>query len=399
MSNNEPTPEAVPNDGASAVRVLLAETRGWGSVQARSDDDAEQQRAERTCRLLERQLVDVLAAEHLVVLSGLGTSRAVRNPDGTALAPTMAELWSEAAELQSFDAAVEESGYRPDVQGEDIEALLSRCQMSQELGVSGSVGAFLTAAETLIVGRCRFLRADSDLSVHEAFLRRIARRSTRLPRTQLFTTNYDLAYETAAARTEFVVIDGFSYTSPSRFNGTLFEYDLVRRGDQSEPLAYIPNLFHLYKLHGSVSWEQKDGEILRAGEPEHPVLIYPRQSKYELSYNRPFLEAMSRFQFALRRPNTALLVVGFGFNDHHLNEPILNAVRSNIGLRIAVVGPHLETSQNRVTLEFQRLIAAGDARLTMLNMTFEELVPRLPDLVPVSEAERHDARFERPAGS
>jgi homogentisate 1,2-dioxygenase len=56
--------------------------------------------------------------------------------------------------------------------------------------------------------------------------------------------------------------------------------------------------------------------------PKSTVLVYPRNTKYELAFEQPYIEMMSAFQAAIRQPETALLVVGFGFNDNHLAEPI-----------------------------------------------------------------------------
>ena len=90
--------------------------------------------------------------------------------------------------------------------------------------------------------------------MHEAFLRRIARRPARLPRTQLYTTNYDLAFETAASRTGFAVIDGFSHTAPQRFDSGYFDVDLALRDRQraASAVEWMPNVLQLLKLHGSV---------------------------------------------------------------------------------------------------------------------------------------------------
>ena len=58
-------------------------------------------------------------------------------------------------------------------------------------------------------------------------------------------------------------------------------------------------------------------------EPAKTLDDYPRYSKFESSFDQPFIELMSRFQLSLREPNTGLIVVGFGFNDHHMAEPIM----------------------------------------------------------------------------
>jgi hypothetical protein len=102
---------------------------------------------------------------------------------------------------------------------------------------------------------------------------------------------------------------------------------------------------------------------------------------------------MGRFQTALRRPDTALLVVGSGLVDRHLLEPLLAAVRSNVRLSVLVASPDLADSDREHAHTFRDYISRGDRRLTLLTARFDELVRVLPDLVPPSETERHEQRM------
>ena len=47
-------------------------------------------------------------------------------------------------------------------------------------------------------------------------------------------------------------------------------------------------------------------------------MIYPKDSKYESSYEQPFFEMMARFQQSLRKENVMLVCIGFSFNDKHI---------------------------------------------------------------------------------
>lgn len=307
----------------------------------------------------------------------------------------MPDLWEavKAAAGDGFSTILEKVRYTTPPAGDNIELLLSRCQLSQHLQPDTGVAAFVQQAEALIVAKCRFITEDIGLPHHESFLRKIGRRPTRLPRTKLFTTNYDLCFETAASRIGFVVVDGFSHALPQYFDGVHFGYDFVRREEGREIPDYIPNVFHLYKMHGSVDWERAATRIVRSRDPGRPLIIYPRDTKFESSYEQPFIETISRFQMSLRQRNTGLLVVGFGFNDLHLTEPIMAAVRSNVALRAVMVAPTLEKSTNAAIKTLSALITAGDTRLTMLEGRFEDVVPVLPTLVAATEQEQHSARL------
>jgi hypothetical protein len=341
------------------------------------------------------RLAEILLSENLVVLSGLGTSLCLNTPM-VRRAPTMGDLWHAVESFEDFKIIVKKVQHDP--LSLNIEDLLSRCQLYNSLYRDPQVQAFITASERHIKDSCSFVSVGEQLKVHELFLRKSARRSIRQPRLKLFTTNYDRCFEVAASNSGFVVVDGFSHSTPQVFDGHYFSYDLVKRGLDGESPTFIPNVFHLYKLHGSVDWDIKlDGRVVR-GETDAPAMVYPRAGKFESSYQQPFFEMMSRFQSALRMANTGLLVIGYGFSDKHINEPILSALRSNVGLKFAVVDPVLPDQRNHVHKAIIQLVDEGDVRLTAISARFEHLVEHLPDLNHITEEEIHQARNRRLLG-
>ena len=368
-----------------------------------------------------RALSDVMRCSKLVVLAGLGTSLCVQPVFANGpKAPTMADLWQQISGKQDAVAvAVTPNG--PNFQEllalvghppakTDIEALMSRCRLAESF-LTGSqkedVTKFVALAEAHIIAATNFLAHNHPLPVHTEFLRRSARRPQRKSRMKVFTTNYDRCYEEAGRQGRYVVVDGFSHTVPPTFDAIHFSYETVRRLGDTESFDPIPNCFHLYKLHGSVDWQRQEpsGEITKWTAGGKPVLIYPRNSKYELAFEQPYLEMIGAFQTAVREPDIGLLVVGFGFNDNHLAEPIMSAIRSNLSMKAVVVSPGLapwndgvnqglgECANNKYLGQLQSLAAAGDARITLLNCGFEQMVPFVPDLAAETDLERHVARL------
>jgi hypothetical protein len=377
----------------AALRFRSACTESeWKEVPTGLGDDGVRQTAR-------KHLSDLLLSENLVVVTGLGTSLCLRDTQGHRLAPLMSDLWNRGnvivgGRIEQLAAAVK---YVPAEQGGskqwNIEELLSHCHLAHRYAPDPNVAAFVERMESDIAGLCRFTNRARDFNSHEDFLRRVARRSARKPRMKLFTTNYDKAFEAAAARSRFVVIDGFSHSIPQEFDGSFFGYDIVRRENSEGSPNYIEGVFHLYKLHGSVDWERHGSVIQKNEGATNRVMIYPRDSKFASSYEQPHLEMMSRFMDALRQPNTGLLVVGFGFADRHLTGPIIAALRSNVSLKAMVVTPDLETRTQDANAkdEFRqlRLLSdAGDPRLGLLNGTFESLVTLIPDLVADTEEQQ-----------
>lgn len=368
-----------------------------------------------------RALSDVVRCSNLVVLAGLGTSLCVQPVFANgSKAPTMANLWQQIGALQDA-AAVAVNPNGPNFQEllavvghppakTDIEALMSRCRLAESFltgATKDEVTKFVALAEAHIIAATNFVVFNHPLPVHAEFLRRAARRPQRKSRMKVFTTNYDRCYEEAGRQGRYVVVDGFSHTVPPTFDAIHFSYETVRRLGDTESFDPIPNCFHLYKLHGSVDWQRQEpsGEITKWTAVGKPVLIYPRNSKYELAFEQPYLEMIGAFQTAVREQDTGLLVVGFGFNDNHLAEPIMSAIRSNLSMKIVVVSPGLapwnnganqglgECGSNKYLGQLKSLAAAGDARITLLNCGFEEMVQFVPDLVAETDLERHVARL------
>lgn len=402
MSDVVVEPNDAPVEPPRTAEVLSGFTGGDWQVLSAPEGATEDVKAATTTAsaAFREELGLIVGAETLIVLAGSGASRGLTQHDPEAgQAPTMADLWTAVSELEEF-ATIKDKLDSELIGRQNLEHVLSDAQARQTLNPDDEdLASFVTAAEEIVLDRCSFVTDGTDVRSHEIFLRKVARRSTRLQRTQVFTTNYDLTFEAAAHRTRFNVIDGFGYAGRD-FDGGSFDLDYVRRSP-NEQLALEPSVFHLLKLHGSVDWDA-EGDAVRkvSGKPKSPVLIYPSAAKYQLSYQQPYLEFMSRFQIALRQPDVGLVVVGYGFNDDHLNAPIEAAIRSNVGLRAVVVTPGARADDRADSIDWiEDLIERGDRRLTMFTGTFEELVQILPDIPPREERDAHTERVSQRRGS
>lgn len=175
---------------------------------------------------------------------------------------------------------------------------------------------------------------------HIDFLNKITARKNNDPRVQIFTTNYDTLFEQAGNKAGFVIIDGFSFSQPRQFSGRWFDLDIVNREKTrlKQEESFIQKVFHLYKLHGSLTWEKNcNGEIEQKNNPTNPLMIYPSSEKYESSYEQPYFEMMSRFQQALRKEETLLIIIGLSLADKHLKNVILEAVEQNPSFQLVLV--------------------------------------------------------------
>lgn len=297
----------------------------------------------------------------------------------------------------------------------DIELLLSLCDSSLSVGNlsdqrKNQVERFLERAKKIILGKTNFTDKIQDVTdwiSHDKFIRAVARRSAQQQRLKIFTTNYDLAFEQSASNVGFVVIDGFEFTNPSFFNPMWFNYDIVnRRHSRNSEGAYIPNVMHLYKMHGSVDWRRVNGRVQKLGVESNkgePVFIYPSSSKYQTSYDSPYLDMMTSFLEMLKQPRTAVLCLGFGFNDKHINNALTMALRTNpeFMLMVATKEPFNENASFNRDIR-QLLLAAvnqGDGRIAIVDSTFEQFSKLLPERRSTTPEDELFKAFEKIAAN
>jgi len=175
----------------------------------------------------------------------------------------------------------------------------------------------------------------TDLRVHEAFLRRVARRSTRQPRTKIFTTNYDLLVEQALEENRVPYFDGFVGARRTFFDSYAMEED-----------ALPPRWARLWKLHGSINWRQDETGMVSRGEKvegdEHGV-IHPSHLKYDESRRMPYVAMIDRLRSFLKQPSSVLIVCGYSFRDYHLNANLTEGLQGNsTAMTFALVHGSLE---------------------------------------------------------
>ena len=278
--------------------------------------------------------------KHLVILAAAGASL----DNGSNKGETRNGLWKSGRDTikQLYKGLLPcDNKLRRIVNDKDIEAFLSHILLVEKISEekASQLKPLREQLEKIIRNACQ-LELDSSNAPHKTFLDKITARKASEPRVQLFTTNYDTLFEQAAQEGGYAVIDGFSFTSPRTFSGRYFDYDIVQRERTrlKDEESFVSKVFHLYKMHGSLTWERTEqGRIQQVNSTESPLIVYPASDKYESSYEQPYFEMMSRFQQALRRENTLLIVIGFGFRDKHIQNVILEAVNQNPSFQLVIV--------------------------------------------------------------
>lgn len=357
--------------------------------------DKEQERATKAARdTLKETMLTSLQMQHIVVLAGSGTSL------GPVGGPSMKDLWDAAIGKPPSTEATKTAkkiNYDLKTLTPNIEEFLSKSEAFLQVKDDKDVKSFVNSSKKVILEKCSSFLNVEKLEAHKIFLHRLSRRRVRDPRLKVFTTNYDLCFERATSELGGVVIDGFSFTAPRHYDPRYFGYDIIRRPRASEDQGnYLEGVFLLYKLHGSVNWARYANGLIQEKtnpSPDEACLIYPARGKYQQSFLQPHLESMSQYLAALREPNTCLFAIGFGFNDDHLSEPLLAAVRSNPHLRLVIADPGIinrereGTKANRYWQDFFTLAKDGED-VWFVNASFQDFAKLVPDLKSLSPADK-----------
>lgn len=141
---------------------------------------------------------------------------------------------------------------------------------------------------------------------------------------EIFTTNYDLLIEEALESLEIPYFDGFVGAKRSFFDLRAVEGNLIPK-----------HWTRLWKIHGSINWFQEDvnsqKKVFRTSEIKKDAshLIYPSHLKYEQSRKMPYLALIDQLNKFIRQKSSLLIIAGYSFNDEHLNDTIVNALRAN----------------------------------------------------------------------
>lgn len=170
-----------------------------------------------------------------------------------------------------------------------------------------------------------------------SFLLSFASRTASRERLNVFTTNYDRLAEYGCDLVGLRTIDRFVGTLTPLFRSSRIAVDMHYNppGIRGEP-RYLEGVVRLTKLHGSLDWRFENKQLKRygipfgaptnhsdfSGDPLNSIMIYPNPAKDVETLLFPYAELFRDFSSALCRPNSALVIYGYGFGDDHINRVI-----------------------------------------------------------------------------
>jgi len=166
---------------------------------------------------------------------------------------------------------------------------------------------------------------------HHAFAK-WTRNTTRRCPVEIFTTNYDVLFETSFDELRVPHFDGFigsqyAYYSP----------ETVENDDLLPSTSWV----RLWKLHGSVSWTiekvRAERRITRGKPDGRGEMILPSHRKYDESRKQPYRSLMDRLIRLLARQDSLLVSCGFSFGDQHINAAVLDAVEQHPRTHVCIL--------------------------------------------------------------
>lgn len=317
-----------------------------------SDEDVKD--TDKLRKHIEPWLTAVFQSEHLSLLLGSGFTSGIASASGGKAASMAKCKWTNNLDFkEKVDEFAKQMAKACGRGAANIEdQIRAAMQLEAGLTVMGDEHAALWKTEidrqlkrfmdSILDSERSILYADTDKKqtaddLLVSFLLSFASRTATRERLNLFTTNYDRLIEYGCDLAGLHVIDRFVGALSPVFRASRLNIDIHYNppGIRGEP-RYLEGVIRLCKIHGSIDWRWEKQELRRYGVPfgapsDHPdipkepagsVMIYPNPAKDVETLDYPYAELFRDFASAVCRPNSSLVVYGYGFGDDHVNRVI-----------------------------------------------------------------------------
>ncbi len=163
----------------------------------------------------------------------------------------------------------------------------------------------------------------------------------------IFTTNFDMFMEDSCERLGIPYNDGFVGQINPAFSVENFNKIQRYKSLQFDNVSDIP-LFNIIKLHGSVSWQEKDGKIIYSngshisddlesktendfekGYKKIAVINPNAEKHFETVLDTNYASMLRKFTLELEKENSVLILVGFSLADKHIKNLLDGVMKSN----------------------------------------------------------------------
>lgn len=254
-------------------------------------------------------------------------------------------------------------------QGIDLETALGPGSIPDDLAqvLTGVISDVVGAAEGPAIEK--ILTATAESAFGRLF--KHALRATSC--IDVITTNYDRLLEIHAARADVRVDSMFYGHTIGRLDPKLSKEELLEPsgtlGRGRSPRTTARPHIRLSKPHGSLDWYEGAAgtyhrtDLVMSGSKQ---IIAPGGNKYRLGYEIPFEAQRGRANAAVTN-STALLFIGYGFNDEHLQthlKPRIGQVPSVLVAKKLTDKAHDYLKLNATAIGIEEDPATGDCIAT-----------------------------------
>lgn len=233
---------------------------------------------------------------------------------------------------------------------------------------------------------------------HEKIIKKLLQRPVNLRRINLFTTNYDLAFEYAFDNAGIHCINGFSGFQRRCFRPETYDYDVYYPGQTTSGKVHrAEKVIRYYKLHGSLSWvyrEPDEGNLygieevsIENGKPDNELVIYPCATKKTFALDLPYSELFRYFSHSIKQSQSVLFCIGYSFNDEHIND-IIHQALSIPSFTLFIVDYKGSGNEN-----IEKLKLLNDPRIIIIEGEFAKFVNFVTEIMPDLYEEKDEMKI------
>lgn len=209
--------------------------------------------------------------------------------------------------------------------------------------------------EILLQLKTTWLTPD-DYKTQSSYYKKLTETGYNYP-LRIFSLNYDMCVEANIGPTHNLE-RGFDENR---------KWDYRRYEPSEEGTQY-----YLYKLHGSLDWKRDEEKRLTYADSTDSVsplqmeIIFGVQNKLQ-SYD-PYMFYFYAFREACIR-SELIVISGYGFNDKHINDNLISAVKNDPEKRflVNVYESHLEGKEEAITDEIVKKFSIKKENVTIVN--------------------------------
>jgi hypothetical protein len=313
----------------------------------------------------------------LVLVIGSGLSCAEGVPGMGALgAHLVAHI---PAQLSTSDAALWEK-IHPLISSDGLEAALLKCAPTPtiEVAIVQSTSDFIAEAEKKIIAQIFSSKKKLRLT---KLLPHLLKPDKGIP---IITTNYDrlaeLACEEAGLGVDTMFCGHFAAKLEPQNSFWSFCRNVTLAG-RNVRYKFAPKA-NVFKPHGSLDWYHREGNPVRyVGDLPHPrLIITPGLNKFRNGYESPFDKHREKANDAIDSARR-FLIVGYGFNDDHLETHLTPKIKS--GVQTVILTHALSAKAKEISLANKNVIAIEfqcNSGNNGSNIVFEGVESFYPDI-------------------